>query len=74
MNIERFANLHGLGDAETAVCAHMVAGLTKMAIAERRSTTPETVKSQMAAVQSKTGAPRRTELIRLVVRTLPPIG
>lgn len=74
LDIARFACLYGLTAAESEVCAHMVRGLTGPAIAELRSTKLETVKSQMAAVLAKTGVARRSELIRLVVRTLPPIG
>lgn len=74
LDIRRFGQLFELTTAETEVCGLMVAGLTGPAIAERRSTSLETVKSQMAAVLAKTGVARRSELIRLVVRTLPPIG
>lgn len=74
LDIDRFARLYKLTQAESAVCRHMVAGLTAAAIAERRSTSPETVKSQMKAVLTKTGTARRSQLIRLVVRTLPPIS
>lgn len=70
----KFARLYGLTPAETAVCEHMVRGLTGRAIAEHRGTSPDTVKEQMSAVLAKTGVGRRSELIRLVVRTLPPIG
>ena len=74
LDIERFAELHGLTGAETAVCGLMVNGLTGPAIAEMRSTSLETAKTQMSAVLAKTGVARRSELIRLVVRTLPPVG
>lgn len=74
VNVSRFAALFGLTQAEAAVCGHMVNGLTGPVIAEMRGTKPETVKAQMAAVLTKTGTRRRSELIRLVVRTLPPIG
>lgn len=73
LDVARFARLYGLTEAEASVCAHMIAGLTGTAIAEIRSTSPETVKSQMSAIMAKTGARRRGDLIRLVVRTLPPI-
>lgn len=74
LEIERFATLHGLTGAETAVCGLMVNGLTGPAIAEMRATSLETAKTQMSAVLAKTGVARRSELIRLVVRTLPPVG
>lgn len=74
LNVKRFATLFGLTEAEGDVCTHMVDGLTGPVIAEMRGTSPGTVKSQMAAVFAKTGTRRRSELIRLVVRSLPPIG
>ena len=74
LDISRFARLQGLTEAEADVCAGMVAGLTGAAIAERRSTSLETVKCQISSVLSKAGVRRRSELIRLVVRTQPPIG
>lgn len=73
-DITRFAALHGLTVAEADVCTYMVRGLTGRAIAERRRTSLQTVKSQMSSGLAKAGAARRSELIRLVVRTLPPIG
>lgn len=73
LDIRRFGRLFGLTGAETEVCGLMVSGLTGPAIAEKRSTSLETAKSQMAAILAKTEAGRRSELIRLVVRTLPPI-
>lgn len=74
LQVDRFARLHGLTEAETDVCGWMVAGLTSAAIAERRNTALETVKCQISSVLSKAGVRRRSDLIRLVVRTLPPIG
>lgn len=74
LDIQKFGGLHGLTRAETSVCGYMVAGLTGPGIAEHRGTSPETVKEQMRAILAKTGVARRSDLIRLVVRTLPPIG
>ena len=74
LNIEKFAGLHTLTNAETEVCRHMVEGLTRPVIAEVRSTSQQTVKAQMKSVLAKTGASNRIELIRLVVRTLPPVA
>lgn len=74
LEIGKFARLYGLTPAEASVCEQMVRGLTGRAIAEHRGTSPDTVREQMSAVLAKTGSTRRSGLIRLVVRTLPPIG
>ena len=74
LDLKRFSRLYALTRAEAEVCALMVQGLTGPTIAEMRNTSPETAKSQMSAVLAKTGTRRRADLIRLVVRTLPPIG
>jgi len=71
LRIDRFALLHGLTDAETAVCALMVQGLSTEQIAEMRNTAPVTAKNQIALIMQKAGISRRAELIRLVVRVLP---
>lgn len=72
-DLRRFSTLYGLTSAETEVCALVLEGLTDRDIAERRSTAPVTVKNQVAAILSKTGAARRAGLIRLVLRTHPPV-
>jgi DNA-binding CsgD family transcriptional regulator len=74
IDLKRFARLHKLTRAEAEVCTLMVQGLTGATIAEMRDTSLETVRSQMAAVLAKTGTHRRADLIRLAVRTLPPVG
>lgn len=74
LRIERFALLHGLTEAETAVCALMVQGLSTEQIAEIRDTVPVTAKNQIASIMQKAGISRRAELIRLVVRVLPPVA
>ncbi len=73
LKLDRFALLHGLTPAETEVCALLVGGHAATDIAEIRNTSPVTVKNQIAAILQKAGITRRTELIRLIVRVLPPI-
>ena len=73
LRLTRFARLHGLTAAETEVCTLLAEGCSIPEIAERRGTAEVTAKNQVAAVLTKTGASRRVELIRLVIRVLPPI-
>ena len=73
LKIERFGALYGLTTAEVEVLRLFFEGHSTEEIAEMRDTTPVTTKNQMAAVLAKTGVKRRSELIRLVVRVLPPI-
>ena len=74
LHMDRFVALYGLTPAEADVCRLTIQGLAINDIAERRGTSPVTAKNQVAAVLEKTGVHRRTELIRLVVRVLPPVG
>ena len=73
VNVRRFSALNGLTPAEFEVCAFIIQGLGGTEIAKRRDTTPETVKTQIRAIMAKTGARGRGELIRLVLRTVPPV-
>lgn len=70
----RFARLHRLTPAEVEVCELLVEGASGPEIAERRATSPGTVKTQIRAIIEKTGARSRGELIRLALRALPPVG
>ena len=73
VRIAPFAMLYGLTPAEAEVCTLMLHGGTAEEIAEMRDTAPVTVKNQIAAILQKTGTNRRADLIRLVLRVLPPI-
>ena len=73
IKMDRFIALYGLTRAEAEVCALVVDGRSLDEIAETRNTTPVTVKNQVAALLSKTGVARRSELIRLVIRIFPPV-
>lgn len=74
LRLERFAELYGLTRAETAVCRSIADGASIAEIADRRNTSPATAKNQVAAVLSKTGVNSRVELIRLILRVLPPVA
>jgi len=73
MKMDRFVALYDLTPAETDVCRLVLQGFSVTDIAESRNTSPVTAKNQIASVLSKTGVSRRAELIRLVVRILPPV-
>lgn len=74
VRMDRFEALYDLTPAEADVCTLIIQGLTVAEIAEMRSTSPATAKNQVAAILEKTGARRRAELIRLVIRVLPPVN
>lgn len=73
LRMDRFVVLYGLTPAEADVCGLIVQGMSVNEIAEARTTSPVTAKNQIAAILGKTGVSRRAELIRLVIRVLPPV-
>jgi DNA-binding CsgD family transcriptional regulator len=73
LRVDRFVALYDLTPAEADVFGHIVHGRSVNEIAEMRSTSPVTAKNQVAAILGKTGVNRRSELIRLVIRVLPPV-
>ncbi|MTI03233.1 helix-turn-helix transcriptional regulator [Roseibium sp. RKSG952] len=74
LRLERFTALYGLTPAETEVCRWIAEGASVAEIAEHRNTSPTTAKNQVAAVLAKTGVNGRHELIRLILRVLPPVA
>ncbi|MFN4098759.1 MAG: helix-turn-helix transcriptional regulator [Pararhodobacter sp.] len=73
LNVSRFGALHQLTPAETEVCDLLIRGYQGPEIAEIRRTRLSTARNQIAAVYLKTATRRRGDLIRLVIKTLPPI-
>lgn len=71
---KRVALAYGLSDAEGDVCRYVVEGRSNQGIADERSVSLDTVKTQVKSIMNKTGTNRRADLIRLVVRTAPPIN
>ena len=69
----RVAKAYGLSDAEVEVCRLVVDGWSNQAIADERSVSLDTVKTQVRSIMNKTATSRRADLIRLVVQTAPPI-
>lgn len=72
-DIALFARLHALTRAEAEVCGLLIQGLKTAEIADHRNTRFATAKNQIASVYHKTAARNRGELVRCLVRTLPPI-
>lgn len=71
--VDRFARLYQLTAAETEVLSHLINGDSLEEIAEQRGTSPITARNQIASILNKTDSPRRADLIRLVIRVMPPI-
>ncbi|MCL6285657.1 LuxR C-terminal-related transcriptional regulator [Ruegeria sp. 2012CJ41-6] len=74
LRLDRFTELYGLTRAETDVCRWIADGASIAEIAERRGTSPTTAKNQVSNVLSKAGVGSRIELIRLILRVLPPVA
>lgn len=68
------ADAYGLTPAESEVCRHLVDGWTNGRIADERRVSIDTVKTQIASILQKTLTRRRSELIRLVLKSSPPIA
>jgi DNA-binding CsgD family transcriptional regulator len=63
--VGQLGRLFELTKAESQVCDHLVAGLSTQEIADHRSTSHETARSQIKSVLQKTGSKGRSSLIRL---------
>lgn len=74
LSSEGLAKLFQFSPAEVAVCDGLLRGHTARDIADIRGVSPDTVRSQIKALYSKTGAANRVELIRLAISTNPPIA
>ena len=73
VSTQGMAKLYDLTPAETAICELLVQGLTTEQIAESRSVTVETVRSQMKSLLHKTRTQSRIQLIRLALSINLPI-
>ena len=69
----KVAIAYKLSAAESEVCALLVEGRSNLDIADIRNVSPETIKSQVKSILSKTNCQRRSDLIRLVLKTTPAI-
>lgn len=73
LDVRRFAGAYGLTPAEEAVARLVLSGHGPGAVAEIRNTSPNTARNQIAAIMRKAGTHTRSDLIRLMVRLLPPV-
>jgi DNA-binding CsgD family transcriptional regulator len=72
-SIDGLARIFGLSTAEAGVCEALIHGGTVKVIADQRGVSPETVRSQVRSIYSKTNVSSRTGLIRLALLVNPPI-
>jgi len=61
--------LDALTDAERAVAADAIAGLSNAAIGKKRKRSPRTVANQLASLYRKLGVGSRAELVALLARS-----
>lgn len=74
LKVARLALACALSEAEAAVCERVAHGWKNADIAEDRNVSIDTIKTQIAHIFSKTGVSTRSELIRLILKSSPPIG
>jgi DNA-binding CsgD family transcriptional regulator/PAS domain-containing protein len=74
VSTRRLARLLGFTEAEAEICRLMVGGGSAAEIAEERSVSEGTVKSQFKAIYGKAGVNRRADLVRLALAVDPPVG
>ena len=70
----RLVEAYGLTRAEAEVCRPLVDGWTNERIAEERRVSIDTIKTQITSILQKTGTKRRSELIRLALKSSPPVA
>jgi len=73
-SVSRTATAYKLSPVESEVCRLLVEGLSTQAMADTRNVSPETIRTQIKSVLQKTGCARRSELIRLALKTSPPVA
>jgi DNA-binding CsgD family transcriptional regulator len=67
-------DLYGLSEAEIELVVLLCEGCSLEEAARRRDVTLNTARSQLMGVFAKTGANRQSELVRLVLDGIAPIG
>lgn len=74
LKIRKLAELYRLTPSELEVCELLIRGNDQETIAEKRNTSPVTVKNQISAILAKTDVGNRAALVRLAIRIMPPVG
>jgi len=72
-SIDAFSAAYKLTVAESSVIMYVLDGLSNREIAEERGTKMETVKTQIKHIMQKTNINSRIELVRRILKTIPPI-
>lgn len=72
-SVDAFAIAYGLTSAEKEVAKLLLEGLQNSEIADCRNTSKETAKSQVSQIMRKAGVRTRVQLIRLILKTEPPV-
>jgi DNA-binding CsgD family transcriptional regulator len=73
VSIQGLARSYGLTPMETLVCRMLAQGMTLRQIADTRSVSLDTVKSQSRAIYAKTNTRNRRELVRRALSIVPPL-
>ncbi len=73
-DVTRTAAAYNLTPAESEVCRLMVEGKSTPVMGEMRGVSAETIKTQVQKVMNKTGCSKRSDLIRLALKTTPPVS
>jgi len=71
VRIEAFCSTHNLSPREIEVVQLLIEGLTTVAMAERLSISPHTIRDHLKNLYRKTGAGSRGELLGLISRAAP---
>lgn len=74
VNESTVAELYGLSEAEASLTRHLIEGLSMSEMAERRSVSEHTVRTQFKSIFRKTDTNRQAELVSLILSGLAPIG
>lgn len=69
----KIANAYGLTPSEREVCGMVIRGTAVIDIADSRNVSPDTVKSQIKSIYSKTRSKSRVGLARLAIKADPPV-
>lgn len=73
LDASKVAKAWDLTDAEAFVLSLLVMGDSNGVMADKRNVSIDTIKTQVKSIFSKTNTSKRSDLIRLVARTSPPI-
>lgn len=73
-SVDRAVLAYQLTEAEGEVCQLLLEGNSSAVMAEKRNVSTETIKTQVKSLLRKTDCKRRSDLIRLVLKTTPPVS